>query len=175
MTTILVPEINIWTPEVDWPEWMKRAKARIDKVVVAGAIHGPSGPVVSMNTANHSKSRFSSGTAYAILRLNTNGNEDANTTGSSNVLSAAARGTWLDGGSSSDVWVERTIDFGTALNNGDPGSGRIALTTNPTYGNLRSANGSKSTTVTFDFYDAVSGGNLLQSNQIIIVAIVDFL
>jgi hypothetical protein len=34
---ILVPEINIWTPQFEWPEWMKR---RRDTIICASAVHG---------------------------------------------------------------------------------------------------------------------------------------
>lgn len=44
---ILVPEINIWTPEWEWPEWMKRRK---DKIVVATAVYGgAAAPVITIS------------------------------------------------------------------------------------------------------------------------------
>jgi len=45
--TIIVPEFPIYTPEWEWPEWTKRAKARADEIICATAIYGGStGPAL---------------------------------------------------------------------------------------------------------------------------------
>ncbi len=38
-TTIFIPEINIWTPPVEWPSWMRRRRY---ETIVATAIYGSS-------------------------------------------------------------------------------------------------------------------------------------
>lgn len=141
---------------------------------VLGAVQGGSGPEVSMNTADHIRPRFNAGTAYARIRLNTNGDEDANSSATNPAFTSALRGVWLDAGASNEVWVERILNSGT-LNNDDPGASRVALTTSPIYGVFRTTQGSHTADVTFDFYDAASGGNLLQTNQILIRATLDIL
>lgn len=73
---------------------------------------------------------------------------------------------WLESGSSADVWIERTITDGT-LDLDEIGNGRVSLATGDrTWGVLATAQNSKSATVTIDFYDAASGGNLLESTSI---------
>lgn len=129
------------------------------------------GPVVSMNTNDFSTLYVSaSGTSYARLRLNSNGNEETNSDASNATINSTVRGAWLDTGTASDVWVERTV-VGT-LDLDDPGAGRLNLGTSRTYGITYTAPpiGSDAATVTFDFYDAATGGTLLQTNTITITA-----
>ena len=129
-------------------------------------------PTVSMSTSNHVTLYFSpNGTAYARIRLDSDGTEDSNTVGNLSTLTDQARGTWLDSGDAGDVWVERTINSGT-LDNDDPGAGRLNLGTGRIYGVSHSTppRGSTTANVTFDFYDAASGGSLLQTNTIDLTA-----
>ena len=127
---------------------------------------------VTANTSNHSKSVFSLITCYSIIQFNTNGNEDANSSASSSSPTSANRGVWLDGGSSSDVWVQRVITSGT-LNHADPGSGRLNLGTSRLFGLSRGTNGISTVNVDFNFYDAAAGGNLLDTVSISMIATVD--
>ena len=129
---------------------------------------------VSANTSNHSKARFSAGNVYSIIEFDTNGLEDANNTASSTIPNSGARGTWLDGGSSSDVWVQRVITSGT-LNHADPGSGRLNLGISRQFGVTRSVQGTSTVDLDFNFYDAASGGNLLDSVSILMIVTVDAL
>lgn len=84
----------------------------------------------------------------------------------------AASQVWLDAGQNSDVWVERTIDAGS-LDTDTIGASRVAMTSDRTVG-VQDSNGSfaiKATaTVTVSFYDAASGGNLLDTATITLTA-----
>jgi len=88
------------------------------------------------------------------------------------IPNSGARGTWLDGGSSSEVWVQRVITSGT-LNHADPGSGRLQLSSSRQFGVTRSTTGTSTVDLTYNFYDAASGGNLLDSVSILMIATVD--
>ena len=132
---------------------------------------GP-GPTVSMNLADIYKLYFSAtGTSYARLRFETDGNEETNNLANIDTINSTARGAWLDGGVASDVWVERIVNSGS-LDYDDPGAGRLNLGTARTYGVSYSTppTGSSTANVTFNFYDAASGGSLLQSVTIDITA-----
>jgi hypothetical protein len=72
----------------------------------------------------------------------------------------AAEGTWLTQGSTSNVWVERTIVSGT-LDTDTIGAGRVSMTTNRFMGVVRSTVGTKTATVSVEFFDAAAGGNSL--------------
>lgn len=126
---------------------------------------------VSPSPDNITRTIVVSGTAYAILEFNTSGAEFANASGGSTAMTHP-RGSWLVAGTSAEVWVERVLDSGT-LNYADPGAGRLQLNTTRTYGISRTITGIRTTTVTFNFYDAASGGNLLGSATIVFTAEVD--
>ncbi len=116
-------------------------------------------PEVSANTANIS-TIGSDNPVVAGLQINTDGVEwSSNSAGTYNV----GRGVWLDEGDSSQVWVERTLDSGTL--DVDPGAGRLRLDTTRTYEKHDTTipGGAETCTVTYDYYDAPSGGNLLDS------------
>ena len=70
-------------------------------------------------------------------------------------------GIWLDSGLSSDVWVERIVTAGS-WNDIDPGAGRHNLATTRSFRILRTPVGIRTVTGFFKFWDAASGGNLLQ-------------
>lgn len=77
---------------------------------------------------------------------------------------------WLTAGAVSQVWVQRTINSGSLTTDGI-GAGRVACTADRTVGVFRGPiTGTKSCTLTFYFYDAASGGNLLASKQITVSA-----
>lgn len=64
-------------------------------------------------------------------------------------------GEWLVSGSASGFFVQRTITVGTLET--DPGAGFLQLNTTRDYVNLKSTNGSKTTTVFFEISSDVSG------------------
>ena len=127
----------------------------------AGPVESP--PEVSANSANIS-TIGPDNPVVAGLQINSSGVEwSSNAAGSYNV----GRGVWLDSGLNSEVWVERTIDSGTL--DVDAGSGRLVLSTTRTYEKHDATipGGSQTCTVTYDYWDAASGGNLLDSVQIV--------
>jgi len=68
------------------------------------------------------------------------------------------KGAWMDTGANTNYWVERTINSGTLST--DAGAGRLAMTSNRDFGCIDTTdNGSPVTAnVTFDFWDAATGG-----------------
>ena len=118
------------------------------------------GLAVEASTANVSYSALDA-TCYAGVEFNSSGVEYKNASGTSTSFTSS-RGNWLLAGSSSSVWVERSVS-GNALNWQDPGAGRHQLSTTRQFGLSRSVSGTSTSDVTFDFYDAASGGNLLDS------------
>lgn len=126
------------------------------------AIAAPAGasPTVSMNTTDVLKSS-AIGTTYANLQYNTTGEEFQNSGRNDNF--STSRGDWLDSGSSSDVWVERTINSGSLLT--DPGSGRLQLSTTRSF-KVRDTDGGSGFNecdMDMDMWDAASGGSNLDS------------
>jgi len=94
----------------------------------------------------------SDGTEY---RCNDNGSYNDN------------RGSWLTGGSSSDVWVVFLRDSGLSdWDNGKQPSTRYNIATTQTFEMSRGTVGSNSITGEFEFYDAASGGNLLDAGPL---------
>lgn len=123
------------------------------------------GPRISPETGGVSKTRFNND-CYAGVRFNASGNED--TLGPTNGW-VNDRGTWLDSGDVAEVWVQRVVNSGS-LNNDDPGTGRLQLNTTREFSVVRTFVGTQSANVTFNFYDAASGGNLLDSVTYNIIA-----
>jgi hypothetical protein len=105
------------------------------------------------------------GTATSNVKCDSDGDwyESSNTGGYS-----TSEGEWLKSGVNSDVWVQRTINLGTLTT--DPGAGRWICSTDREYGVERATQGSKSCTLTFEFFNAASGGRSLGSKQIVISA-----
>jgi len=104
-------------------------------------------------------------TCYAGVQFNADGNEYRNANAGSQAFTSS-RGAWLTAGAAGDVWVERTItdDDGTGLDWTDSGTGRLNLGTTRQFGlQTNSVFDNDYVDITFDFYDAVSGGNLLDS------------
>lgn len=127
------------------------------------------GPEVSPSISDVRRTN-PSGTCYAGLQINLNGTEYTNLMGSSSALTIS-RGLWLDSGLSSEVWIERTVNSGD-LNWRDPGAGRLICSTTREYGCRKAGqDGTEVANVTFDYYDAASGGSLLDSVTITIEAI----
>lgn len=127
---------------------------------------GPSGPEVSMNATNCSRVRFNAD-CYSGVRFAIDGDEDKK--GPTNGWADANRGQWLDQGASSEVWVQRTINTGS-LNDEDAGSGRLQLDQARAFSIIKVGVGTVTCNLTFDMYDAASGGNLLDTVTIDIIA-----
>lgn len=101
--------------------------------------------------------------AYANMELNTDGTLNHNNIASNDNF-ITFNENWLEGGNSSNVWVERDNLAGTpgTLNGYDPGAGRLQLNTTRQYGVVETTT-TETHTCTFDltFYDAASGGAIL--------------
>lgn len=82
--------------------------------------------------------------------------------------SFASYETWLDSGNNTQVWVERTIISGTLVV--DAGTGRLACTTDRIFGISRVTVGTDTTVIDLDFYDASSGGSLLDTQRVTLTA-----
>ena len=98
-----------------------------------------------------------SGTCYAGVQFNLSGAEWGSTNSGS---WSNSRGNWLDSGDAADVWVQRVLNTGT-LNWQDSGSGRLQLSTTRAFGVKQSSMGARTVNITYNFYDAASGGNLI--------------
>jgi hypothetical protein len=163
---IFIPAINVWTPEFEWPEWMRR---RRDAIIVASAVFSAdSGPTVDTSViTNHSTFRTPTAPCSCDVRCDNDGEwrESTNTGGF-----PGTSGTWLTSGLNSEVWIERTIDSGS-LDGPDPGAGRLICSTTRTYGIDRGApTGTDTCTLTFDFWDAATGGSNIGTKQITLTA-----
>lgn len=129
------------------------------------------GKIAQFNTNGDVNSRFSPGTVYAGLQINSNGTEYEYT----NAGGTTSIGTWLKSGLNSAVWVQCTVHSGS-WNSINPGTGRLQCNTTRSYRLVRSTNGTHSCTCTFNFYDAATGGNLIDTTgSIIFSAVVDAL
>ncbi len=132
---------------------------------VAGMIGGIS---VSPSSSNFDHIVLDPLDCYAGIQFNSSGEEFKNVSGS-NQNFTTSRGNWLDSGSSSDVWIERTVNVGS-LDWLDAGSGRLNLGTTREFGIERTSLGTDFLEIDFDFWDAASGGNLLGSSSVDISA-----
>lgn len=126
---------------------------------------GGAAPTVSALATNISHTSII-GTVYTSTSYNSDGNEYTNSPSTALNYTSSRGNAWLTGGSSSDVWVQCTLNTGS-FNEVNAGTGtRLNLGTtrnwavsdsNPTAGSKGEAN------ATWAFYDAASGGNLLDS------------
>lgn len=107
-------------------------------------------------------------TAYAGVQFNSSGEEFRNANGGSTSFTSS-RGNWLAAGAAADVWVQRVVNSGS-LNWTDSGSTRLQLSTTRQFGISQSSTGVNTANVTFNFYDAASGGSLLDSVTIDLTA-----
>jgi hypothetical protein len=145
-----LPEINVASV------WKEPDAAEVNVAGVWYEAHA--GLAVSASIINV-RNFLTSGTCFAGVRYNSVGTEYSCTNSGAFTTS---RGNWLDAGDSSEVWIERTVNTGS-LNWNDPGAGRHQMSTTRTFGVSRSIPGKQSANITVDFYDAASGGNLLDS------------
>ena len=127
---------------------------------------GVSGPAVDTSVITDLENfRVFSSPCYARVKCDNDGDwYESNNAGSY----SAAEGTWLTSGLNSEVWIERTIDSGTLTT--DAGSGRLACSVDRVFDVQRSTFGAKTCTLTFEFWDAASGGNSLGTKQIVLTA-----
>ena len=107
-----------------------------------------------------------SGTVYANYKIDADGSIYKS---ASNGGYGSAFETWLVNGLNSDVWVERTINLGT-LSTDDIAGSRVQCNSDLEIGVTRSIVGEKAAQVQLDFYDAETGGNLLDSATIDLAA-----
>lgn len=70
-------------------------------------------------------------------------------------------GTWLYNGTASTYYLSRSIDAGTLTT--DAGAGPLQMNSNRDYDIQLSSNGSKTTSVTFDISDDVSGSPVIDT------------
>lgn len=103
--------------------------------------------------------------AYAWVGVNSDGDLKSSTTGATPNV---AYETWLDAGLNTQVWVQASIS-GSALTSGSDATGsRLACSTSRAWG--YSTTGIRSGTLTLDFYDAATGGSLLDSQAVFLSA-----
>jgi len=125
------------------------------------------GPAVDMTPVVTNSTYRLEAACTASIRIDEDGeiylSNNVGTYGSSN-------GTWLISGANTEVWVARLSVTGTFTVD-DIGTGRVQCnTTNIDLSVTRAIPGTKTTTFTLAFYDAASGGNLLGSKIISLVA-----
>ena len=134
-------------------------------VLLAALAAANSGLSVSANTTEIDNTRVGAD-CFAGVRFNNDGTEQGSTAAG---VFSLSRGGWLDMGDPASVWVERIINSGT-LDWTDSGAGRLQLNVTRSFGNTRTSNGTDTTNVTFDFYDAAAGGNLLATRTYDIIS-----
>jgi len=118
--------------------------------------------VIVAPTASVTDYEFSS-TAYAWYQVDSDGDIKTSTTSASPTV---VQETWLDAGLNSQVWVEASIS-GTALEAGSSATGsRLACTSDRKWGYTAGPGVLKAGTLTVNFYDASSGGNLLDTQTV---------
>ena len=127
------------------------------------------GVITELATSSVLSSR--SGTCYAGIQFNADGNEYS-TPVTGEAVFTNLRGQYLTFGSPSEVWVERIVNTGS-LNWADPGSGRYRLDISRSFGLFQTTTGTNTANVTLNFYDAASGGVLINSVTLQITAILE--
>ena len=112
-------------------------------------------------------------TAYAGVEFQSDGEQYKTPITGPNSTYSTDQGDWLTHGDASDVWVTCTITGGTlgSFNSEDAGQGtRLQLNTSRAWRIVKSSPGTDTIIATFDFHDASSGGNLLDSISITFTA-----
>jgi len=119
-------------------------------------------PALAVSLATAGVVRSTIGDCYAGVQYNSTGLEYESPPGGGTGFSIS-RGYWLDGGSNSEVWIERIINSGSLYS--DSGSGRLALTSSRAFQvrDTSTSGGPVTCNLTINAYDAASGGNLLDS------------
>lgn len=112
--------------------------------------------------ANGDYNSASSGTVYVGVKFDPDGNEyERNANGSY----GASLGAWLDAGSASQVWVEYIKNSGTSFTGKTPGTRYQLSSLHHFYLTANSIITLRSINCYFKFWDAASGGNLLQQTS----------
>lgn len=102
-------------------------------------------------------------TAYARVKVDSDGSLYSYG-GSSSTSGGSAYEVWLDVGTNDQVWVQCDIVSGT-INHVSAGTGtRLICTSDRIWG--ISTSSAKTTVIDLDFYDAASGGSLLDSQRV---------
>ena len=128
---------------------------------------GGGGITVSLSSANVSRNGDVV-TVYANLQYNSSGEEFENTGQGDNF--STSRGNWLDSGSSSDAWLERTINSGSLFS--DPGGSRLILSTTRSF-KVRDTNpaaGGQSCDLDIDIFDQAVGGSPVDNANVVLTA-----
>jgi hypothetical protein len=110
------------------------------------------------------------GIAFAFVGVDSDGDMYETQSGSAGVPDLFYE-TWLDAGLNTQVWVEAILTSGDALNGGSntTGTTRHALTTDKKWG-YEAEEVDLSGVVTLRFYDALTGGNLLDTQAVTLEA-----
>lgn len=123
-------------------------------------------PTVSASANGEFNAQETPIVAYAGVRFNSNGNEYETAGSGWDQTGVGGDGVWLDSGNASDVWVEwNRVSGDLNFSDLDPGSSRLNLGTTRSWRHRRSSVGSDTITGNFDFWDAASGGNNLQTTS----------
>ena len=118
-------------------------------------------PVVSAAADGDVNVRFNN-PCYAGVQFRLDGSEwEYTNSGGLTQTGVGGDAIWLDAGEAADVWVERIVTVGS-WNDIDPGAGRHNLASTRSFRILQTPVGSFTVTGHFKFWDAASGGNLLQ-------------
>lgn len=136
--------------------------------IIATAVYDYSGSGLSVIVApTKTIGNARVGACQANVRVNSNGTlEESNATGGIYTFYED----WLESGSNTEVWVERIIYSSDTLDT-DSGSGRRPCTGINTFGITESTIGNKKTaTIDLNFYDASTGGNLLDTQTVTLSA-----
>ena len=126
-----------------------------------------SGPTVSASANGDTNVRFSA-TCYAGAYFSSAGTEfEYTNTGGTTATGVGGDGVWLDSGSASGVWVIFTRTGGTKTDwtGTYKKSVRYQLSTSRGFYITRTSNGIDTISGYFQFYDASTGGNLLQTTS----------
>ena len=120
-------------------------------------------PTVAVSAlANGDYNSASSGTVYVGVKFDTDGNEYER---NANGTYGASLGAWLDAGTSSQVWVEYIKNSGTSFSGKTPGTRYQISTDQEFYLTANSILTLRTINCYFKFWDAASGGNLLQQTS----------
>jgi hypothetical protein len=130
---------------------------------LAAGASAPVLPTVSVSATGQSTDT-ADGPTYAGFTIRSTGLLYRATNISGAAINASFVESWLDSGTSAQVWVERDINSGS-LNIDDIGASRVSCTTSPGLYVFDSDNGAPSVdaNVTVRFYDAATNGNLLET------------
>lgn len=143
--------------------WKDNAKMRISSV------WEQINQLLSIDTSvitSNSQVRFGA-TCTSYVKLDSDG--DYYESGNTGIF-GSSEGTYLTSGLNSEVWVSYALDSGSSLSVGGSAGTRFALTSDRTFGNTQSSSGTRSSTITFSFHDAATGGNVIATKQITISA-----